>query len=73
MSRSDVSVRVDLLRTMDEYIRNNIGDEDIIDIWLQYGVPDGTKSFDDFDELAEDEDTFNYIAHQFGAILCEYC
>jgi hypothetical protein len=57
---------------MDEYIRNNIGDEEILDIWLQYGVPDGTESFDDFYELAENEDIFNYIVHQFGIILREY-
>jgi hypothetical protein len=73
MSRSNISVRVDLLRTMDEYIRNNIGDEEILDVWLQYGIPDGTESFDDFYELAADVDTFNYIAHQFGVILREYC
>lgn len=73
MSRSDISIRVDLLKTMDEYIRNNIGDEEILDIWLQYGIPDGTESYDDFEELAEDEETFIYIAHQFGIILREYC
>lgn len=73
MSRSDISVRVDLLKSMDEYMRNCVGDEEILDIWFQYGLPDGTESYDDFEELAKDEETFIYIAHQFGIILREYC
>ena len=73
MSRSDISVKVDLLKTMDEYIRNNLGDEENLDIWLQYGVPDGTESYDDFEELAKDEYTFEYIVRQFSNILNEYC
>jgi hypothetical protein len=58
---------------MDEYMRNCVGDEEILDIWLQYGIPDGMKSYDDFEELAKDEETFIYIAGQFGIILREYC
>lgn len=44
-----------LLRNMDKYIRQNIGNEDLIcDIWLATGVPDDTKD-DEYTELAEDK------------------
>ena len=38
---SDVVIlRVDFLKQFDAYVRNEIGDEDIMDYWLERGVPD---------------------------------
>ena len=33
--------RIEFLKQFDYYIRNIIGDDDIIDEWLMLGVPDG--------------------------------
>jgi hypothetical protein len=64
---SDVIVtRAEVLMWMDKYIRN-IGDEDILDWWLQEGVPDGS-SFDDLLEYAADEDDWNCITDCFASI-----
>ena len=56
--KSDVSYKVDLLKAMDNYVRNVIGDDDITDHWLMCGVPDGFN-YDDLEEIAEDDNLMN--------------
>lgn len=64
-----IIARAEILEWMDRYIRN-IGDEDILDWWLQEGVPD-ESSFDDLLEYAVDEDDWNCITDCFASI-CKY-
>ena len=47
--------RIDFLKQMDNYIRYKINDENIIEEWITYGLPDG---YDDIDlmEIATDDD-----------------
>ena len=58
--------RMDMLYSFDNYVRNTIGDEDILDYWLTYGVPDGADD-DIIREIAEDDEqwleTVNAFAH----------
>lgn len=61
-----IITRAEILGWMDKYIRN-IGDEDILDWWLQEGIPD-ESSFDDLLEYAADEDVWNLIADCFASI-----
>jgi hypothetical protein len=49
-----IELRVKILKEMNEYIFNKIGDEDIIDYWLLYGMPDDSED-DDFLMVAEDD------------------
>lgn len=50
-----VILRVDFLKQFDKYVRDNIGDEDITDYWLQYGIPDGSDEEDLFEIAMNDE------------------
>ena len=67
---SDLIVtRAEILEGMDKYIRN-IGDEDILDWWLQEGIPDGS-SFNDLLEYAASENIWNFIVDCF-AYICKH-
>lgn len=71
---SDLIVtRAEILEQMDKYVRD-LGDEDILDFWLQEGIPDGA-TFDDLLEYAGDEnlwrlniDCFAYVCKWAGVI-----
>ena len=53
---SDIIIlRVDFLKQFDKYVRDEIGDEDITDYWLQYGIPDGSDEEDLFEIAMNDE------------------
>lgn len=58
-------IRADFLYDFDKYIYENIGDDDIIDYWLTYGLPDG---FSDKDLLmiAHNEDQWVEIVKAFA-------
>ena len=43
--------RIDFLKQFDYYVRNTIGDEDITDSWLAWGVPDEYTD-EDLEEIA---------------------
>lgn len=47
--------RVDFLCQFDNYVRDVIGEETIIDYWLTFGLQDGWDEDDLFD-IAEDDD-----------------
>lgn len=39
-------LRAKMLLMIDEYLRQNLTDEDLFDRWLEEGVPDGTESWE---------------------------
>lgn len=68
-----ITLRMNLLGGMHDYILNVVGDEDYIEVWLAEGVPDGATE-DDLRELAEDEDDWTFICRLFGNMVRqEYC
>ena len=64
MSKSKISYSVDLLKAMDNYIREVVGDEVVLEAWLELGVPDGAN-YDDLEEIAEDEELVTSIIETF--------
>ena len=63
-----IKLRVKILKEMNEYIFNKIGDEDIIDYWLLYGMPDDSED-DDFLMVAEGEESWVNIVKTFDKCL----
>lgn len=63
-----IKLRVKILKEMNEYIFNEIGDEDIIDYWLLYGMPDDSED-DDFLMVAEDEESWVNVVKTFEHCL----
>ena len=59
-----VILRVDFLKQFDKYVRDEIGDEDITDYWLQYGIPDGSDE-DDLFEIAMNDEQWVDIVNAF--------
>lgn len=47
--------RIKFLKQFDYYIRNIIGDEEITEVWLMLGLPDGYNE-DDLREIALDDE-----------------
>ena len=62
-------LRAKLMREMDTYIRENVGDEDLFMYWLQEGVPDEADD-EMLLELAEIESCWMNIINAF-AYLCK--
>lgn len=50
-----VMYRKDFLRQMDDYVKDMIGDENIIQKWLMCGLPDGCDETD-LEEIASDDE-----------------
>lgn len=65
-----IQERIKLLKGMDSYICNTIGDEDIWETWIAVGVPDGATE-EDYRFMAEDEDTWRETCILFGEIIKE--
>jgi hypothetical protein len=63
-----IELRVKILKEMNEYVFNKIGDEDIIDYWLLYGMPDDSEA-DDFLMVAEDEENWVHVVKVFARCL----
>ena len=63
-----IELRVKILKEMNEYIFDKIGDEDIIDYWLLYGMPDDSED-DDFLMVAEDEESWVNVIKTFDKCL----
>lgn len=63
-----IELRVKILKEMNEYIFNKIGDEDIIDYWLLHGMPDDSEN-DDYLMVAEDEESWVNIVKTFDRCL----
>ena len=60
-----VEMRIDFINQFDYYIRNEIGDEEITEIWLALGLPDGADA-DEIREIAEDEESWLDMVNAFA-------
>ena len=60
--------RAKMLEEMNKYIYDKIGDEDIIDYWLMYGMPDDSED-DDFLDCAESDDIWLSLVDTFAKCL----
>ena len=63
-----IKTRAKILKEMNEYVYNKIGDEDIIDYWLMYGMPDDSDD-DDFLYCAGDDEIWLSLVDAFGKCL----
>ena len=61
-------IKIDLLKQMDKYICEVVGDEEIWEIWIALGVPDEATD-EDYQYMAEDEDTWKYTCNLFGRLI----
>lgn len=59
-----ILMRVDFLKQFTEYVKT-VGDEDILDYWWMYGVPDEADD-DMLNEIASDEDNWLSIVTAFS-------
>lgn len=48
-------VRAKALMHLDNYLRNELTDEDLFDRWLEEGVPDGTGSWQELADVTAEE------------------
>ena len=44
-------LRAKMLLMIDEYLRQNLTDEDLFERWLEEGVPDGTASWEELADI----------------------
>lgn len=58
-------LRTEMLCGMNNYILNEIGDEEITEVWLMGGIPDGS-TMDDILEIAEDDTTWIWCVECFA-------
>lgn len=63
----DIRQRARLLRAMDDVARS-INDEDIVEIWLMGGVPDGADD-DELECIAEDDEGMRDVADCFMRVV----
>lgn len=60
-----ISMRFNFLKQFRDYVFNEIGDEDIIEYWLMYGIPDGADD-DELINIASDEDDWYNMVNAFA-------
>jgi hypothetical protein len=63
----DIVLRMNILGGMNEFVAD-IGDEDILENWITYGVPDSATE-DDLKEIAEDDECFADVCMCFANIV----
>jgi len=69
MSKNEELVlKMNILGGMNTYIREVVGDEDLIDEWNMYGVPD-EASEDDLEFIATREEEWKRICVKFGQLV----
>jgi hypothetical protein len=69
MNENEITIlRANLLGGMNTYITEVVGDEDIIDEWNGYGVPDGCDE-ETLMEIAADREEFVDICECFARLL----
>lgn len=57
MNKTTIDLRVIQLKAMDDFMQS-VNNEELIDEWLTYGVPD-EASEDDYYSIAEDDELYN--------------
>ena len=60
-------LRMNILGGMNEFVAD-IGDEDILENWITFGVPDAATE-DDLREIAEDDECFADVCECFAKIV----
>ena len=45
-------IRAQILFQLDTYLRESVRDEDLFDRWLEEGVPDGTESWEELEDIS---------------------
>ena len=65
-----IQERIKLLKTMDAYICEEVGDEDIWETWIAVGVPDCATE-EDYRFIAEDEKIWCETCALFGRLITE--
>jgi hypothetical protein len=45
-------LRAKMLLMIDQYLRQNLTDEDLFECWLEEGVPDGTESWKELEDTS---------------------
>ena len=60
-------LKQNILGGIDSYIRE-LGDEDIWEVWIANGVPDGATE-DDLQFIAEDDELWRDTCNLFGQLL----
>jgi hypothetical protein len=64
-----IEKRIQLLKTMNDYVVNYINDEELIyDHWFSMGIPD-CPCEEDFQSIAKDTQDFNSICRVFSTIV----
>ena len=63
-------LKANLLGGMDSYIRDVIGDDDITERWLMFGIPDGCDE-EELMEIAEDDSEFLRICNLWNNLIRE--
>ena len=63
--------RIKLLKQMNDYVCNTIGDEVAWEDWIAVGVPDCATE-EDYEFIAHDESEWQRICTLFGKIVTAY-
>lgn len=65
---TDLEVKINTLKEINTYVLETIGDDDITDYWLTYGIPDDPNE-DDYRFIAEDWDCWSDTLRAFRRCL----
>lgn len=72
VSETTIKNRIEQLKAMDDFM-HSVNDEELIDSWLTYGVPD-EASEDDYRFIAEDDEGYMECVRIFQrTVRCEDC
>ena len=61
----ELTRRVRILYDMDTFIRDDIGDDEVTEMWLMGGLPDGCSTAEEI-EIAKNNDDFTDIVKCFA-------
>ena len=56
-SKSTIKLRIEQLKAMDDFMKS-VNDEDLLESWLVYGVPD-EASKEDYEYIASDDELYS--------------
>lgn len=62
------NLRATLLKSMDDYIREIVDDEELIEGWLMGGIPDGSEP-EEFEDYADDSELWHDCIRLFSRIV----
>ena len=65
---NEIEFRVKLMKEFNTYVLETIGDDNVTDYWLTYGIPDEVDE-DEYLEIAESEDEWLDIVKAFSKCL----